>query len=370
MKFKKSFVAFFFVLNILIVFASGAFAALNNTYIDSQTSGKAFKSASILCGTNIKEKERPKPAERVYVGGTPIGLELLSRGVIVVGFTDVETDDGVFNPAKKALIQTGDILTHLDNIAVNSHQSIAVILKDYKGFGTVPFTVLRNGTSVTGLITPKKDALTGAYKIGVWVKDSSSGIGTLTYVKEDLQFGSLGHPVTDSDTRIIMPISDGQAYDCNIIGIVKGRRGAPGELKGIFLRSNHLGTIDANNSFGVYGRFFNERINSLFPEPLEVAARDEIRMGKAKIVTTLCGNTPEVFDVEIIKVVKQRKKGEKGMVISVKDKRLLSETGGIVQGMSGSPIIQNGKIVGAVTHVFINDPTKGYGVFLDWMLTN
>ena len=203
----------------------------------------------------------------------------------------------------------------------------------------------------------------------MWVRDHASGIGTLTYINSKNRFGALGHPICDSDTKSVISLKDGQLYNCSVLGVNKGSSGAPGELKGLFMQGkNTQGVIEKNNNYGVFGTIYNDSNFLKKYKEIEIGSRISVKPGKAKIKCCLDGNNVEEFDIEIIKTNYQNYSNGKSMVIRVTDKNLISRTGGIVQGMSGSPIIQNGKLVGAVTHVFVNDPTKGYGIYAEWML--
>ena len=216
------------------------------------------------------------------------------------------------------------------------------------------------------------DEISKKYKLGLWIRDNAAGVGTLTFIRKDnMRFGALGHPVCDIDTGACLPVKSGNIFKCNIVGYRKGEKGKAGELKGLFLRNGSiLGALDENNGYGVYGNFGNEALEAYKNELVEVASRNEVKSGKAKIRCTIDGTVPKDYDIEIVKTYFQDSKSNKSMFIRVTDKELLSKTGGIVQGMSGSPIIQNGKLVGAVTHVFVSDPTKGYGIYADWMIDN
>ena len=206
--------------------------------------------------------------------------------------------------------------------------------------------------------------------MGLWVRDDAAGVGTLTYIRKDnKRFGALGHAICDIDTKVPFSVNDGKMYRSNIIGIKRGRQGVPGELKGLFVKNQNIeAVVDKNSEFGVFGtvtktsKLLSE--NQLF----EIGGRLTARPGKAKIRVGLEGQKIEEYDIEIVKTNYQNISKQKSMVIKVIDKKLLEKTGGIVQGMSGSPIIQNGKLVGAVTHVFVNDPKRGFGVYLDWMI--
>jgi len=208
------------------------------------------------------------------------------------------------------------------------------------------------------------------YKLGLWVRDSTAGIGTLTFYHEDTNtFGALGHPITDGDTNTTFTIKDGDLLSASILSVRKGEKGVPGELRGLFVNEKKsIGQIESNSSSGIFGKTYQPLVNSIFNQPMSVGFRNEVVEGPAKIITTIDDNGPKEYDIEIIKLLQQDKSGPKSMIIRVTDEELLSKTGGIVQGMSGSPIIQNDKIVGAVTHVLINKPEIGYGIYIEWML--
>ena len=234
----------------------------------------------------------------------------------------------------------------------------------------VNLTILRKNEEAKASLKPMFDSVTGKYKLGLWIRDDAAGVGTLTYVRKDnLRFGALGHPVCDIDTGSMMPVSSGSIFKCNVVGYKKGTKGNPGELKGLFLRNGSIfGSLDKNIKCGVYGTFNQERLDFVSEREVEVADRHEIKSGKATIRCTIDGYEPQDYEIEIVKTYFQSGNDTKSMFIRVTDKNLLERTGGIVQGMSGSPIIQNGKLVGAVTHVFVSDPTKGYGIFADLMI--
>jgi stage IV sporulation protein B len=218
-------------------------------------------------------------------------------------------------------------------------------------------------------VTAVKDRNDNVYKLGLWVRDSTAGVGTLTFCEPGtLKFASLGHAITDVDTQEILSVKQGQIVKSQIIDVRQGLKGTPGELKGVFRTDEPIGTILKNCTYGIYGVFYKLEINDLYPEPIEVGRMNAVELGKATILTTVDSSGVKEFDCEIVKAVEQTAKADKGLVVHITDPQLLKQTGGIVQGMSGSPIIQNGRIIGAVTHVFINDPTYGYGIYIDWML--
>ncbi|MGN1162517.1 MAG: SpoIVB peptidase [Christensenellales bacterium] len=304
--------------------------------------------------------------ENVYLGGNPVGFSIKTNGVIVVGKNSVLTENGLVSNCDNQNINSGDIITHIDGIAIKDANDIPSHLKDVNG--SVKLTLKRNAKSFDVTLNPIVDT-NGNKKIGLWVRDDATGIGTLTYVdSKTLDFGALGHPVTDGETGTKIDIQNGQVYDCSVVGLEKGQRGKPGELKGVFLSSkNAKGEIEGGNDFGIYGKILEK--SGIVDENVVagVGGRLAVKPGKAQIMSSVSG-VREYYDIEIIKASKQKTAKDKSMVFRVTDKRLLELTGGIIQGMSGSPILQNGKLVGAVTHVFVSDPTKGYGIYIDWMM--
>lgn len=312
-----------------------------------------------------KEQKQSNEREKVYVylGGYPLGFTIKCSGVIIVAISNPSAYD----------LKEGDVLTHIEGFKVCSLEDISKLINSELYAGKIlDVKFSRNGEEKTTKIKPIYDEKLQVYKLGLWIRDNSAGVGTLTFVRKDnLRFGALGHPVCDIDTGAVLPVNDGNIYKCNIVGYKPGVKGNPGELKGLFLRSGSmLGSLETNNKFGVYGNFSKRYLSLLDGEVIEVANRNEIKSGKAQIRCTIDGSEPKFYDIEIVKTYFQSTKDNKSMFIRVTDKELLSKTGGIVQGMSGSPIIQNGKLVGAVTHVFVSDPTKGYGLYADWMIDN
>lgn len=305
--------------------------------------------------------------EEIYLGGTPIGITMNVGGVIITGKCDVVTNNGLRCPTVNSDITTGDILLKLDNKDIESLEDIKVFLDDLEN-DRVEATLRRGERVFRTSISPVVDTLTGKRRLGLFVKDEISGVGTLTYVKaDDYSFGALGHNVSESIGSNNISVR-GNIYDCKVVGVEKGVRGNAGELKGFFTKSNPKGTIEINNNYGIYGKVENSLVEGR--EKILLASRFSAKPGKAQIFTTVDSGQPKGYDIEIIKLNYQKSKAEKGMVLRVTDTELLEKTGGIVQGMSGSPIVQNGKLIGAVTHVFLNDPTKGYGIYIDWMKDN
>lgn len=306
------------------------------------------------------------PEEEVYVGGVPIGLNISTTGAMVISDTLVSTENGRVETHKNSVLKAGDIITKIDGQEVESISEIEEILAQ-SADDEVEVEYLRKNAIKTSKVKLLKNA-EGQYKLGLWVRDDISGIGTLTFVdKNTHDYAALGHPVTDGGN--VIPINDGNIYTCSLIGINKGEKNKPGELKCLFMQSDERGSIEKNTKYGIFGHIDN--VENLVDNNLtaKIGGRLGVVPGRAKIVSSVSGIREE-YDIEIIKANFQSKSSDKSIVFRVKDKRLLELTGGIVQGMSGSPIIQNGKIVGAVTHVFLSDPTKGYGVYSDWIVEN
>lgn len=305
------------------------------------------------------------PEEEVYVGGVPIGLSIQSSGALVVSDTLVDTQGGTIKTQKNSYFKAGDIITKIGGHEIESLDDIDDILKKQESDKIEVEYLRKNKKEIDSIKLLKDDS--GKYKLGLWVRDDISGIGTLTFVdKKSHAFGALGHPITNNEGGNIVPITSGKVYSCSLLGINKGQKNNPGELKCLFMQSDERGSIESNNRFGIFGRIDNTKgiVDENLTAPL--GGRLGVNPGKATIVSSVSGIREE-YEIEIIKASFQSKSSDKSIVFRVKDKRLLELTGGIVQGMSGSPIVQNGKIIGAVTHVFLNDPTKGYGVYTDWM---
>ncbi|WP_394886346.1 SpoIVB peptidase [Clostridium butyricum] len=314
------------------------------------------------------EVEKIKDLE-LYPGGVPIGVRVSSEGVLVVGYSDIEiNNEKEESPGKVGGLEIGDVILKINGIEMyNSRDLVKAIKQSEKD--SIKVDILRHGENITKIVTLKKEN-NKDYKIGLWIRDSTAGVGTMTFYDDtSKKFGALGHPITDSDTNEPFLIKDGDVIESSIISIRKGEKGSPGELKGIFINeSNPTGEIDKNTQSGIFGQLNSNILQKSDIKRLKVGFRDEIVPGKAKIITTIDENGPQEYEIEIEKLLNQNVASSKSMVIKVTDPRLLEKTGGIVQGMSGSPIIQNNKIVGAVTHVLINKPDTGYGIYIEWML--
>ncbi len=301
--------------------------------------------------------------ELVYIGGYPIGLKLYADGVVIVGTEAVDTENGSVNAAEKAGLKIGDIIKKINGKAVKLNTEVSQAVESSNG-EALTFTVERNGKAFEVAFETAYSVSEGKYKAGLWVRDSSAGIGTVTFATQDGYFASLGHAVCDIDTKTCLPISSGECTIANITGFIKGVQGSAGELCG-YLENETIGKVYSNCDIGVYGEFDNLPQGQLYP----IANDDEITQGKATVITTCSSGDTAEYEIEI-QSVNLSAGDNKHLVLKVTDSNLIEKTGGIVQGMSGSPIIQNGKIIGAVTHVFLNDATGGYGITAQTMLQN
>lgn len=299
----------------------------------------------------------------VIPGGNSVGVVLSSRGILVVGFSDI---DGMTTPAKIAGLEVGDIITSINDQKVETSKELIEKIQNLNQ-EKIKLTLERDSKKITKEIQLVKSD--NRYKLGLWIRDTTAGVGTLTfYDPETKKFGALGHGVTDGETNKCFEIKQGELLESSIVNVRKSEKGVPGELKGIFIDDKEsIGKIDKNTQCGIFGNGnFNDTVTC--NKQMPVGFRDEIETGKATILTTLDETGPKEYSIEIIKLFNQDSPNPKSMLIKVTDPELLKKTGGIVQGMSGSPIIQNGKIIGAVTHVLINKPDVGYGIYIDWML--
>ncbi|MBQ3484547.1 MAG: SpoIVB peptidase [Clostridia bacterium] len=306
------------------------------------------------------------PEKRLIPGGQALGVAMRTDGVLVVGVSEVA--DGI-SPARDCGLKAGDVIRSLDGNEIATAEQLTTLVSA-AGQRPLRLEFLREGRPMTAMLTPHRDEASGAIRLGAWVRDSTAGVGTLSFYDPDTKrYAALGHAITDGDTGAVLSVSRGQVLRANIVAVQKGQRGTPGELKGSFLREAEvLGDIRRNSILGIYGTLENPAVNNLYPDGLPIGLRDSVHTGKASILSSVDGTGVQEFSVEITRVNPQTAPAPKSMVIRVTDERLLSATGGIVQGMSGSPIIQDGKIVGAVTHVFVADPQQGYGLYIDWML--
>ncbi|MGN0521998.1 MAG: SpoIVB peptidase [Eubacterium sp.] len=306
----------------------------------------------------------PKKVKQVYVSGESFGIKLYTDGVMIVGTKDVDGKNGKSNPAKEAGLEKGDIIVEINNIKVYSSTEVEEMLNDNNG-KDYKIRVKRNGNYKIFTLTPEYSVSEGRYKAGIWVRDSTAGIGTITfYNPENSSVAALGHPITDVDTNEIMPILNGEAVKATVTKLYKSTEGETGSLCCDFSDSV-IGTLENNSECGIYGKYSCD----VSKMPLyEIAPIQEVEKGQAQIISTVDSSGPKLYTVEITRVSYRDGKNDKNLVIKVTDKELLEKTGGIVQGMSGSPIIQNGKLIGALTHVIVDNPEKGYGIFAEKML--
>ncbi len=300
--------------------------------------------------------------EKVNLGGFPIGLKLYADGVIIVGIEPVDTKDGSVDTALRAGLKIGDIIKKVNGKDVSRNGQISDFMEKSNGESII-FTIDRSGKVFDVSFEGAYSESEKKFKAGIWVRDSSAGIGTVTFYRENGRFASLGHAVCDIDTKMTLPISKGDCTNVRLTGYTKGLSGSAGELQG-YLTNETVGEIFANGNKGVYGVFSSDCFKS--SQQFCIAAASEVREGEAVIYTTLDGSGIQQYKISIEKIDKYNKEN-KHLVIKVTDRKLIEKTGGIIQGMSGSPIVQNGKIVGAVTHVFLNDSTSGYGIFAQTM---
>lgn len=314
----------------------------------------------LLSAKKANAEEITFQEKEVYVGGMTAGFLLKPQGVKIVGFVGVNGSEND-SPAKKASVKVGDSILELNGVKLNGTKDLTLALQR-SGGKEVELLLLRGEEKVKVNLTPASDGK-GNYKIGVLVKDSVSGIGTVSYIEKDsLRFASLGHAVLD-ENGVSLSLADDKVYACSVVGVNKGVRGKAGELKGLFLSDKQIATATTVLDTGIYGEFSPEYDFSAL-KTVTTAGVNEAHVGKAIIYSTVSGTQPKEYEASIVKV-DQKNKENKNFVIKITDEELIQETGGIVQGMSGSPILQDGKMIGAVTHVFLNDPTRGYGISMN-----
>lgn len=311
------------------------------------------------------------PEKEVIVGGHSIGIKLHANGVLVAGYFYLEREGDMYSPAEEAGLQVGDLIVSLNGFLLKDTERAASIIKREAAKGPLRLTVKRAGETFNSIISPYLCRESHEYRIGLYIRDTAAGVGTLTfYDPQTSAYGALGHVITDLDSNIPLYINEGVIVQADVINIKMAQRGQPGEKAGIFREGDKiLGTIEKNTPSGIYGKLENlDYFVTPYAEPLPVALAFQVENGPAEILTVLEGNTIQSFLVQIERTNNQSKPSDKGIIFRIVDEQLLEITGGIVQGMSGSPIIQNGRIVGAVTHVFVNDPARGYAIYAEWML--
>ncbi|MBE6826217.1 MAG: SpoIVB peptidase [Ruminococcus sp.] len=297
---------------------------------------------------------------RLVPCGQPFGIRMLMEGIMVIGFGEITSPDGRCCPAASAGLQEGDIIRQVNGIAVTSTDQFRKIAETGD---PLTLTILRGEENRTVCLTPVWDEASQCCRTGLWVRDSTAGIGTLTYYDPATgRFGGLGHPICDADTGECIPLASGEADAVTISGAVKGRAGLPGQLRGYFSAEEPLGRLERNCSCGLFGTM---TAPPAAEDALPIAFKQEITLGEAVILSTVTGTEPQPYTIDIVSI--DHTDDTRNMTIEVTDEALLEQTGGIVQGMSGSPILQDGRLIGAVTHVFVDDPTRGYGIFIETM---
>ena len=311
------------------------------------------------------QMSQPEVGRRVIPLGKAVGIKLFSDGVLVVGLSPVETGEGRSCPGKDCGLKTGDVITHINGGEVDTIEEVQALVAQQEG---EPLTIQAvRGQRQLQLTVAAVENSQGVYQLGVWLRDSMAGIGTMTfYDPASGVFGALGHGINDVDTSMLMPLESGSIMPATVSEVKRGTSGEPGELHGQFDLTRDLGTLYANTNLGIFGQMPREVVGSAV-EPVEVASRDQVETGPATILSNIRGDEVEEFDIQITHLYPEGD-GTRSMMVEVTDPELLEATGGIVQGMSGSPICQNGRLVGAVTHVLVNDPTKGYGILAENML--
>ncbi len=304
-------------------------------------------------------------SRKVIPLGKAVGIKLFSDGVLVVGLSPVETEAGSSYPGRDCGLKAGDVITHINGGEVDTIEEVQALVAQQEG---EPLTIQAvRGQRQLQLTVAAVENSQGVYQLGVWLRDSMAGIGTMTfYDPSSGVFGALGHGINDVDTAMLMPLESGSIMPATVDQVKKGASGQPGELHGQFDLTRDLGTLYANTNLGIFGQMPRETVGGGV-EPVEVAARDEVETGPATILSNIQGDEVEEFHINITHLYPEGD-GTRSMMIEVDDPALLEATGGIVQGMSGSPILQNGRLVGAVTHVLVNDPTRGYAILAENML--
>ena len=318
-----------------------------------------------LPGTPRTAAKAASVGRTVIPVGKAVGIKLFSDGVLVVGLSPVETEGGARYPGRDCGLKAGDVITHIDGDEVDTIEEIQSLVASREG---QPLTIqAMRGQKQVQLTAAAVENSQGVYQLGIWLRDSMAGIGTVTfYDPESGVFAALGHGINDVDTAMLMPLESGGIMAATVSDVKKGQIGQPGELHGQFDLTRDLGTLYANTGLGIFGRMPEEALETE-RGPIPVAARDQVKTGEATILSNIRGDRVEEFSVRITHV-SPNEEGNRNLMIQVTDPVLLAQTGGIVQGMSGSPIIQDGKLVGAVTHVLVNDPTRGYGILIENML--
>lgn len=341
--------------------------------LQSAQSGQAELKLKLFGGIPLKTlKVNVVPNLRVIPGGQTIGVKVKSAGILVVGHHLVKVEgERKVSPGEEAGVRLGDLITSMNGNRLNDVSKVADIVKQAgENKRPLDLVIRRGDTEVKAQLTPAYDQEDKTWRLGLYIRDSAAGVGTLTFYAPDQGvYGALGHIITDMDTQTPIVVGQGEIVQSHVTSISKSQNGEPGEKRAQFVKESRvLGNIERNTPFGIFGKMVSNPEHSVYKEPIPVAFREEVKVGPAEMLTVVNGQQVERYKIEVVHVTKQSAPATKGMVIRITDPRLLQKTGGIVQGMSGSPIIQDGKLIGAVTHVFVNDPSSGYGCFIEWML--
>lgn len=327
----------------------------------------ALAAALVLASWTLAVPARAAESRMVIPMGRAVGIKLFSDGVMVVGLSEVDGTEGSSAPARDCGLREGDIITHINKEEVDSIEEVQNALQQAAG-APMSIRAVRDDKTVQLTAQAVQCGSDGQYKLGAWIRDSMAGIGTLTFCEPETGlFGALGHGINDVDTAQRMPLQSGAILYAEITDVQQGEKGAPGELHGAFHTEEELGELYANTAGGVFGYLDEDALTGTL-EPVPVAARSEVKTGRATILSNIAGDRVEEYEVELTRIYPASGEDTRNLMLKVTDPRLLEATGGIVQGMSGSPILQNGKLVGAVTHVLVNDPTQGYGILAETML--
>lgn len=342
----------------------------NSSQSLTKQAGKSTLEVSLFDSINIKNVNVDVlPKTTVIPVGNIAGVKLYTNGVLVVGMSEIEGyDNKKYKPYENKGIKEGDTIVKIDEKLINSTEDLIETVNNSQG-RDIKVQYIHQEETKECSISPVKTS-SSQYKLGLWVRDSAAGVGTVSFYEPTSKtFGALGHGITDIDTNELINIASGEFVTTRILNITKGESGNPGKIQGTVENQTNIGKIYKNSKFGIYGKVDNiSSLNIDTSKEMEVALREEIKTGKATILCSLDNQQPQEYEIEIEKINKENNYDNKSMQIKITDQKLLEKTGGIIQGMSGSPVIQNGKFVGAVTHVLVNDPTKGYAVFGDIML--
>lgn len=304
--------------------------------------------------------------QEVLVSGSPVGIYMETKGVLVIDSGEITDREGIRRTPAEHIIQSGDYICEIDGKVLTGKRQLMQLVRENQG-EPMELQVIRHQETIKLEMTPVETE-DGSYKLGIWVRDNIQGIGTLTYVEPNGTFGTLGHGISDADTGERLEISDGDLYRADILSIRKGTAGTPGELRGVinYREENRIGTICGNSQYGIRGQMEPGKYTESMKK-IPTGLKQEIQTGKAEIRCDI-GDGIREYQCEILEIDSNARDTNKCFVLRITDDDLLSRTGGIVQGMSGSPVLQNGKLIGAITHVFVNDPTKGYGIFIENMM--